>query len=307
MQLADISYILLFVLGTAFGSFLNVVIFRFDPDSHLLKDVYGRSRCRHCKKVLRWYELVPLLSFVLQLGRCRKCRARLSLQYPTVELLSGLAFVLVPFSLVPIGVQAMVPYFQIVIWILAALALLLISVIDLRLRIIPDELNIFLGVLAVVNAFSIAFAGGFGQVKDGLYNGFFGPHTEVGGSFLGIQGTMLWITQNPWLNFLAGALFAALLFGSIYFLSRGRAMGFGDVKMAIPAGFLLGFPDMVVATIIAFITGALSGVFLILIKKKKGIKDTLPFGPFIAFGIITTFFLGYDIVNAYFNFFNWIY
>ena len=303
----ELNYLLLFILGTALGSFLNVVIFRFDPDKHLFKDVYGRSKCMHCRKVLKWYELVPILSFIVQGGRCRTCRAKLSLQYPLIEGLSGISFVLVTMALNPAGRLAETQYFLMALWLLVFLTLILISVIDFRLRIIPDELNVFLAALGLINALLISGEGLFGSIKQGLYPSVFGSHVMVAGSFLGTSGMVLWITNSPWINYMAGGLLGGLFFGAIYYFSRGKAMGFGDVKMAAAAGFVLGFPDMFVATIIAFMTGAISGLFLIIIKKKKGLKDSLPFGPFIALGIIITFFFGYDIVNGYFRFFNWIF
>src|SRR3989344_3404066 len=290
------GYSVLFILGTALGSFLNVVVFRYDPDRHVMKNVHGRSHCMHCNKRLSWYELIPILSFLIQFGRCRSCGAKLSFQYPLVEILSGAMFVLAAYFLVPVGRMAEIPYPRLSIWLLAILALILISVIDFRLRIIPDELNVFIAVLAAANLFALFVEGGFGAIKEGLYNSPFGAHAAVTGSFLGPSGMLLWPIDNLWLNFIFGAAFGGVFFGAIYYLSRGRAMGFGDVKFAFAAGLLLGFPDMVVATMIAFITGELFGLFLIAIRRKKSMKDSLPFGPFIALGIITTVFFGYDLV-----------
>lgn len=296
-----------FILGTAFGSFLNVVVFRFNLEEHILKNIYGRSHCMSCNKVLKWYELIPIISFLIQGGKCRKCKTRLSFQYPLVEFITGSTFLLAAYSLLPIAGVTMMDYFSLFVWLSVILILVTISVIDFRTGIIPDELNFGLLSFGIINALVIAGSGGFGVIKDGLYKTLFGAHAMLNGSFLGTVGMNLWITENLWLNLLAGAFFGGLLFGGIYFLSGGRAMGFGDVKMAIVAGFLLGFPDMVLATMLAFIIGAFSGLILILLRKKKGIKDTIPFGPFIALGIMITVFFGYDIISAYFGFFNWIY
>lgn len=296
-----------FILGTAFGSFLNVVVFRFNLEEHILRNIYGRSRCMSCNKELKWYELIPIISFLVQGGKCRKCKARLSFQYPLVEFVTGSAFFLAAYSLLPIAGATTMDYFALAIWLAVILILVTISVIDFRTGIIPDELNLGLLTFGVLNAFVVAGSGGFGIIRDGLYKTLFGTHAMLNGSFLGTIGMNLWITENLWLNLFAGAFFGGLLFGGIYFLSGGRAMGFGDVKMAIAAGFLLGFPDMVLATMIAFIIGAISGLILILLRKKKGIKDTIPFGPFIALGIIITVFFGYDIISGYFSFFNWVY
>lgn len=305
------NYLILFIFGTAVGSFLNVVILRFDPDKDpnqkLFTKIDGRSHCMSCGKTLHWYELIPLFSFLIQLGRCRSCKAKLSFQYPIVELLSGAIFVLVPYLLLPIGISITPAILApVVIWILAFLALLLISVIDFRLYIIPDGLNIAIFILAIVNFISLYISGGFGEFQHNIYNSFLGTHAGVSGTLLGMQAHFLFfIEENIWLNFLLGGIFGGIFFGSIFFLSRGLAMGFGDVKLALAAGFLLGLPDMILATMLAFITGALSGVFL-MIRRRKGIKDYLPFGPFIALGITLVFFFGYDIVDGYFKFFSFL-
>ena len=86
--------IVLFAFGIAIGSFLNVISIRYNPDKFLfsLKNLRGRSHCPHCKKTLRWYELAPLFSFLIQGGRCRGCATKISWQYSIVEFLTGLAF-----------------------------------------------------------------------------------------------------------------------------------------------------------------------------------------------------------------------
>ena len=90
--------IILFFFGAAVGSFINVLATRYDPAAFLFsrRVIGGRSHCPGCGKTLRWFELIPLFSFLVQGGRCRRCKKRLSIQYLIVELLSGLIFVLVP-------------------------------------------------------------------------------------------------------------------------------------------------------------------------------------------------------------------
>lgn len=300
--------LILFIFGTAIGSFLNVVTLRFNPDrdpnQKLFSRIGGRSHCMSCGKILRWHELIPLASFIIQLGRCRGCKSRLFLQYPIVELASGLIFVLVPYIQSPIN-QA-VPYIPIAIWIVAFLAMLLITVIDFRHYIIPDGLNITIGILAVANFIYIYLAGNFGEIS-GLYRSIVGgSNSMIAGTFLGVKANFLFfMPDNIWLNFILGGVLGGLFFGAIFFLSRGMAMGFGDVKMALPAGLLLGLPDMILATMLAFITGALYGLILMALRKK-GIKSQVPFGPFIALGITLVFFFGYHIIDGYFKFFSFL-
>ena len=83
-------HLLIFILGTIIGSFLNVVIFRLKTNETILKN---RSHCNYCQKKLNWYELIPLISFIIQLGKCRKCKKKISWQYALVELSTGLILV----------------------------------------------------------------------------------------------------------------------------------------------------------------------------------------------------------------------
>src|SRR5687767_1490780 len=92
-------YFLLFLFGSIIGSFLNVVSLRFKEGQFLFarKVIGGRSHCPHCGTMLRPHELIPIISFLIQRGRCRTCHAPISFQYPFVELVSGLLAVIVPY------------------------------------------------------------------------------------------------------------------------------------------------------------------------------------------------------------------
>ncbi|MEK7478927.1 MAG: prepilin peptidase, partial [Patescibacteria group bacterium] len=155
----------LFMFGLAFGSFLNVVAFRFFEVRPCLggvgplRGLGGRSRCMKCGTQLRWFELIPLLSFVFLRGRCGTCKEKISWQYPVVELVSGLLFALVFFKSYEYTNQIRIyewlnfSYVFAVFWIAVFLILLLMSVIDLRHYIIPDELNLGFLVLGFVGIF----------------------------------------------------------------------------------------------------------------------------------------------------------
>ena len=277
----------LFIFGIAIGSFLNVVILRYDGEHFLLdaKMIGGRSHCMHCKKTLRWFELVPVFSFLIQGGRCRRCKARLSIQYPIVELISGIIFMLVPLT-VGIGATAVVsaPLTAIaVLWVAAFEALLVMAVIDIRLGIIPDEINLFLGVVAVFIA--ILSAGYFGAANHSLLGSY--------ASLFGWQESVL-------LAKIIGAAFGGLFFAVLIAVTRGKGMGMGDLKLAIPLGLLFGWPDIIFVLVFAFVIGAATGVFAIA-RGKNSMKGTLPFGPFLAIGAATVFFWGPQLFAWYFS------
>ena len=143
-------YLVLFLLGVTLGSFLNVLITRYNPDQKFsLSAIMGRSHCDGCKKQLRWYELIPLISFVIQKRACRSCGTRLSWQYPVIELVMGIAAVLAGRVFLygyafPISVSAWAPYVSLFFWLAISVALLFALMVDARHYIIPNGTNLLL-------------------------------------------------------------------------------------------------------------------------------------------------------------------
>lgn len=279
--------VFLFVFGLIIGSFLNVVAFRYSGNGPLFnfKKLSGRSRCPYCRRSLKWRELIPLLSFLWQGGRCRSCRHRLSWQYPIVELASGFAL-LMPYYFYNyfdishrlLASEAVGRYYIIgVVWTLAALAMILLAAIDSRLRIIPDQINLFLAGLGII----LGLAGA--------------------GSFLKNYGDWLALTNGQFLDRFLAALAALLFFGFIIMISRGRAMGVGDLKLAGALGLLLGWPDIALSLSFAFVLGAIAGLILLLARRRT-LKSIIPFGPFMIAGVFIHIFFGYQIANWYFTF-----
>jgi leader peptidase (prepilin peptidase)/N-methyltransferase len=290
-------YALLFCLGLAAGSFLNVLAFRYRPDRNVFnwKNLAGRSHCPYCKKTLSASELIPLLSFLIQKGRCRHCRQRLSFQYPFIEGICGLIFVLVPLHLNNFynisntafaALRAPRFYYGLVlIWLAAFFIWLLIAVIDSRRYIIPDELNGFLIILALV--LMVVLSVNSDKIE---------PLRE---SFLRHYSILFSLSQNLILNHLLSAALGGLFFGAFSLLTKGRAMGFGDAKLAFSSGLLLGWPDIGLVMVLAFILGGAWGTWLLL-KRQKTMRDKLPFAPFFILGIAVTFFFGFSLIKNYF-------
>lgn len=257
----------LFILGLVVGSFLNVVAFRYSEEGALFNPVKwgGRSHCLFCSQPLKWYELIPVISFIIQEGRCMVCRRRLSWQYPLVELATGFTFLLpVYFAYLNSEPYTLTPPPYTLFWILIFLGFILIWAIDARLSVIPDEINFFLGALGLI---------------------------------------LVSFTGASWSNHLIGASVGLLLLGLIVFLSRGRGMGMGDVKLAAALGLIFGWPNIFVILALAFIFGAAAGITLMAFRKK-GMKDAIPFGPFLILGSITVFFFGDFLIQNYFQLFS---
>lgn len=278
---------LLFVFGAAFGSFIDVLANRYQPDKFLLNRsvMIGRSYCPYCRRSLRWFELVPIVSYLVLWGRCRTCHKRISLECPLTEIISGLIFVFVPLFLRQLYLPSSTFYFLSATWILIFSVLLLISLIDRRINIIPDEAT----VLLVMSGIPLIF---LTVSQFGLVNG----------SFLGSYALLFGFRSSIWINHLFAAFISVVFFGSLILITRGRGMGIGDLKIGLALGFVFGWPDIILVLILAFIIGSLVGAASIVFRHRS-LKSFLPFGPFLAAGSAITFFWGHGIVSLYFKLF----
>jgi len=236
-----------FIFGLIIGSFLNVVGLRWNSGRNLS----GRSGCPQCGKKLSWYELIPVLSFVLQKGRCRGCKSRISSQYPFIEILTGLIFVTIFNFQFSIFKEHSSLFLASCLLLLVTFSLYIaILIYDYRHKIIPDTL--------VYTAIILSL--GFGILK------------------------FVWGLEFVIWDFLAGpAIF--LFFACIWFFSAGKAMGFGDAKLGLSMGLLLGARVGFSAMVLAFWIGAGVGlIYMIFGPKKLTMKSEIPFAPFMVLG-----------------------
>lgn len=285
---AYFQYIVLFVFGLSVGSFINVIVLRYNSGDKIFskKNIGGRSHCLYCDKQLAWYELLPIFSFLIQKGKCRNCHNKLLLQYPLVEFLSGLIFVFVPYLLLSIlNPQSLI---LIVVWIFIFELFLLLSIIDFRHYIIPDQINLLLGILGLVLVF---------------INNYFNNFDIITGSFIGHYAAIFGIRENIFINYILASFLAMAFFGIVIIASRGRGMGWGDFKLVGALGLIFGWPDILIIILLSFIIGTIF-VFPLLIKKEKTMKDIIPFGPFLIIASTVVFFFGYNLMNFYFSLFN---
>lgn len=242
------------LLGLIVGSFLNVVILRHNTG----RTLSGRSGCLSCGRKLKWYELLPVLSFIIQKGRCRGCQAKISWQYPIVELSTAILFALI-YCLIGWQIWLLIIY-----WLIACL-LVIITAYDFKHQIIPDRFVfafIALGLIKVIFSDAVIWWG------------------LVGGLTTSLPLFLLWA------------------------VSRGRWLGFGDVKLALGIGLLLGVTAGLSALMLAFWIGAGIGLILIgwgktqLWRKGKSytMKSEIPFAPFLILGFWLVFFLSIDVL-----------
>lgn len=288
----------LFVLGLIIGSFLNVLSLRYEPDRSLLdwRALGGRSHCPYCGVTLQWRELVPLLSFLAQKGKCRTCGRALTWQYPMVELLSGFIASFTPlfifraqlFSYVPLGAPASTLSLIAAAWTFVFLLLLLLAVIDFHHSVIPDGLNAALAFLGIVLIGLLAWAD-----RAALAG------APAGHSFIGHYAWIFGAIDPLWLNRIAAAVMAPAFFALVIALTRGKGMGWGDVKLAAALGLLFGWPDITLVLALSFIVGALTSVAL-MARGARGMKDAVPFGPFLVVGAMLAVACGFLIMRGYF-------
>ncbi len=250
--------IIFFILGLIIGSFLNVVIFRLNTD----RSFGGRSACLSCQKELRWFELVPVLSYLCLSGRCRNCRTKISSQYPVVELISGIIFAALFLKFENIFFAAPAAFIGAYAYSAVMFSLLLvIAVYDLKHKIIPDTLALVLGALAFIGIF-----------------------------FFSLDDPRVFYLHLPSLwQFLSGFVLAAP-FALLWLVSGGRWMGLGDAKLAVGLGWLLGPSRLLSAAVLSFWAGAVLGILLVAFTRKYRIKSELPFAPFLVLGAVLAFF-----------------
>ena len=266
-------------LGTAVGSFLNVLIYRIKSGENI---VHKRSHCRDCGHTLRWYELLPILSFAIQRAHCRHCGAKISWQYPAVEIATVLLFLQV-FSFQPVLNQSSIlEVLRTAFLLFATSGLVVIFVYDLKHYLIPD---VVLFPLIGATLFARLF---------GVWTG--GSLDFFGGWKLGAINIENLVTS------LVVGIAASAFFFALFSVSRGSWMGFGDVKLAFFMGLLLGYPYTIVALFLAFLSGAIMGLALISLRMKK-LKSQVPFAPFLIFGAVSALFWGQEIINWYLNLF----
>lgn len=261
-------YLPLFILGLAVGSFLNCVIYRLDKKESSLE---GRSFCPRCRHKLSWLDLIPVFSFFALKGKCRYCHKKISWQYPLVEITTAALLVLIVNQQLATSNQLLL-IFRSPFFFLFSCFLIIIFVYDLKYYLIPDKV--------VYPAIGLAF----------IYQLLEASKFSLG-SF----------NFNYLFFVLLSAFLASFFFLLIFLISKGEWLGFGDVKLAIFLGLLLGWPNILVALFSAFFIGAIIGTGLIVLRRKN-LKSAVPFAPFLVIGTFLALFWGKLIFDWYISF-----
>jgi len=252
---------IIFIFGLCIGSFLNCLIWRL----HKKQTILGRSYCPQCKQQIKWYDNIPLISFLILRGKCRNCKKKISWQYPMVELVTGLLFVLVfvnsfqslNFSVSSFQFQiSMVEFLRNIIFISV---LIVIFVYDLRWYLILDIITI----PAIIFALAV-----------NLYLGFSFANLLLAG----VIGGGFFLTQ--------------------FLISKGRWIGGGDIRLGALMGLMLGYPMIITALMLSYIFGSIFGIILLVTKKKEW-SSQIPFGTFLSMATIIVMLWGEQILEWY--------
>jgi leader peptidase (prepilin peptidase)/N-methyltransferase len=246
------------LLCQVLGSFTGVVIDRLPIHKSFIK---GRSICESCKKELEAIDLVPLVSFIVFQGKCRRCKKPIPQRLFILEVLGGGMLVALYYIIgISFGSISLFIFFALVLY-----SLLAIFFIDIDHGIIPDEVLIFLCLITC--------------------------------GYLGIFEKSLFVE-----HFISG-IAACAFFLMLFILTRGRGIGFGDVKFSFVIGLLTGFPGVVVSLYVSFLTGAAISLILIMVKKKRMRGSTIAFGPFLVIGTLVALFFGTQLWQIFLRFY----
>jgi prepilin signal peptidase PulO-like enzyme (type II secretory pathway) len=253
--------ILLFVVGLAVGSFLTLVVDRFETAESIW---VGRSHCNKCKEQLRWWELVPFISFVALRGKCVRCNTVIPRVYPFFELLTGVAFALVWFK--------SESYLVGVLNLLVVSSLLLLVFYDWLHQEFPTVFLIGCGVLVVVSMIVRSTNGAIVSL----------PTIP--------EPLFAWLNEpaEVWQRMVVGGLVGAGFLGLFAIPSRGQWMGYGDVVLGGILGAWLGYPLIVIALLLAFYMGAIVGGGMWLLRQLSD-NHRIAFGPFLILGAFITY------------------
>lgn len=256
--------IALSILGLCLGSFVNALVWRLHKDKDWIK---SRSQCVHCGHGLAARDLIPVISWLMLKGRCRYCKKPISRRYPAVELAMAAVFVL-SYIYWPSGFSEPGQAILFVSWLASSVGLLALAVYDWHWLLLPNKLIYSTAAVAVLGRLIYILA-----------------YTTDKASAL--------------LNWAGALAVASGLFALIYMYSRGRLIGFGDVRLGLITGTLLATP--INSLLMIFLASLLGTAFALpgLINKKRGLNTKLPYGPFLIVATFIVVLFGPDITSWY--------
>lgn len=262
--------VFIFILGLIIGSFTNCFIWRL----YKKESLWNRSYCPACLKKISWYDNIPLLSYFILRGKCRKCKKAISLRYPIVELSVAILFTL--------------------------------SFYLNCKNLLPESLSIYNCFFILEPSFLLIFLRDFFAIFVLVVIFIYDLKWMIIRDIVILPASVVVFILNLFLNFSPLTLLAMGIIGASFFLlqfivSRGTWIGGGDIRLGLFMGLLLGKLDyLITALIIAYFVGSIVSIGLVLGKKKQW-SSKVPLGIFLSFSTIITLFFGKEIVDWYLN------
>lgn len=260
---------LFFIGGLFLGSLLNNIACRIEKEEDF---VYSRSKCPKCDHILFWGELVPILSFIAQKGRCRGCKKKISFQYPISEIVVGLMTFGIAHAVLGAGGGA--PEFLYLLFFFSCF--FVVALLDLKTTYI-DERVVYASLLGWL-IFRLVFPSFRALVFSGQLQYFF-------------------LSSGTILSALSTGLIASLFFLTLYAVSFGKGVGLGDAKIAFMIGLFLHPADAVLSLALAILLGGIAGIYLLF--KYRQMKREVPYVPFLFLGTLFACIYGSQIVSFY--------
>jgi leader peptidase (prepilin peptidase)/N-methyltransferase len=277
--LLSLACALMAVLGAMIGSFLNVVIHRLPLEQSI---VFPNSTCPKCRKPIKPYDNIPILSFLALRGRCRSCGARISPRYPAVEALTAALFAAVTWH---DGLS-----FALAFDLAFTASLVALVFIDAEHMILPNAITYPGMIFALVTRLVLPYLAG-------------PTHFEDLPQLVSILPAKLPLGAVSLIGALIGALAGGgslWLMGFLWEKVRGvEAMGFGDVKMMLMVGAYLGWRLTILTILLAAFTGSLAGIAVMLQRGQRNMQMMLPFGIFLGIGSIASLLIGTRLIEWY--------
>lgn len=251
-------------LGLAFGSFVNALVWRV---KHQQSIAHGRSRCVHCLHQLSAKDLVPVFSWLMLRGRCRYCGKPIAKQYPIIELAGGLIFV-VSYLFWPGGLHNTGDWVPLVFWLAVSVGLLALLVYDWKWMLLPNKI--------LYPTLALAVAGRL------IY-------------LISFEDSKL-IALTEWALSLT---VASGIFWLLFMASKGKWIGYGDVRLGLITGTVLASPDK--SLMMIFLASMLGTIFVMpsLVTGRKELADKLPYGPFLIIATAVTLLFSSSILDSY--------
>lgn len=266
------TFIILAWFGLAFGSFVNALVWRLHRNENLKKSkklsiINGRSICPNCKHQLAAKDLIPVLSWIWLRGSCRYCKKHISAQYPIIELFSALVFVL-SYVFWPKELNDAGSWLIFITWLTSFVGLLTLLVYDARWKLLPNKI--------IYPTFLVA---AFGRI---IY--ITGFEENKGHSLL------MWLLSM---------VVASGVFFALYTISRGKWIGYGDVRLGLITGTLLATPEK--SFLMIFLASVLGLLFILpaLLRGKKSMTTQIPYGPYLIAATILVIWFGESILDWY--------